>query len=408
MYVDSRISDASCPGFRTRDSSAPPTRRRESIAIRHRNCVHLCVVGNQSVEWRNHESYIRLRDIDMPVMVVEGVRIVDASPAVRGLMTRHDLPCDAGEQLPVSLIAELRDARSGEAIAWRPRGEHGPTLGITRYRLGDQHQVLLISEITINHRSISQRLHHQRLLETGKLLAYIAHELRAPLASIVYNSDVLGMPGGVRGDDDYAQLVEEIQLAAEHLRRTVGGLLDYVRLSPVSTTITLREMWDRVASLLRPLFRAGQHQIEVDLHAPDLLLRANPTTIEQIFINLIVNSIEASGKPARVRVSTRPMPADRRRMWQADEVVLVTVQDDGPGIPVECRASVFEAFVTTKPNGTGLGLTLAREAADSLGGYLELEDSPVGCRFAIALPIDTSASRSIDATAATPRTTPLG
>lgn len=399
MWFDSRISDASCPRFRTRDVGDFATHRRAFGASRHRNCLHVVVVAvNQSVEWRNHETYIRLRDIDMPVLIVEGAdRIVDASPVVRGLLARHDLPSEAGNQLPVSLVSELRDLRPGEAIAWRPRGEHGPTLGVTRYRLGDLHQALLISEITINHRSISQRLHQQRLLETGKLLAYIAHELRAPLASIVYNSDVLGMPGGARDAADYAQLVEEIQLAAEHLRRTVGGLLDYVRFTPVTSTITLREMWDRVASLLRPLFRAGQHEIDVTLHAPDLRLRANPTTVEQIFINLIVNAIEASGRPAKVRVSTGPMPTDRRRTWRADDVVLVTVEDEGPGIPADKRHSVFEAFVTTKPDGTGLGLTLAREAADSIGGTLDLEESPIGCRFAIALPISSS-SAPIDET----------
>ena len=65
----------------------------------------------------------------------------------------------------------------------------------------------------------------------------------------------------------------------------------------------------------------------------------------------------------------------------------VRVSDDGPGIPAERRDTVFEEFVTTKPDGTGLGLTIAREAATAIGGGLVLEDSETGCCFAVTLPI---------------------
>lgn len=68
-------------------------------------------------------------------------------------------------------------------------------------------------------------------------------------------------------------------------------------------------------------------------------------------------------------------------------MVLVCVQDDGPGIPVERRDSVFEAFVTSKANGTGLGLTMAREAALSIGGHLQLDEAATGCRFGVVLPV---------------------
>jgi nitrogen-specific signal transduction histidine kinase len=68
-------------------------------------------------------------------------------------------------------------------------------------------------------------------------------------------------------------------------------------------------------------------------------------------------------------------------------MVRIRVIDDGPGIPAELAATVFEPFVTSKPQGTGLGLTIAREAAQSLGGALVHDPTRTGCAMAVVLPI---------------------
>lgn len=334
---------------------------------------------------RDEGAYIRLQAVGASMLVIDASdRIVDATEAARTLLVKFELPCDPGDMLPPPLIAELREALLGEAIIWRPRGEAGPILGSTRYRLGERHHLLLIREITRQQRAIAKRMHQQRLEETGKLVAHIAHELRTPLASIVYNADVLGQRdlGGSK------ELVADITLAAETLRRTIAGLLDYVRLGPpVVATMSLRELSNRVSSLLRPMFRAGHHELTMTFHDADLRVNGNTMSLEQIFVNLLVNAIEASSRPTKIQITSGPVPADYPRTWRAREVVLISVQDDGPGIPTDRRDSVFEAFVTSKAHGTGLGLTLAREAAVNIGGYLKLEDCPTGCRFAVILPV---------------------
>lgn len=338
-----------------------------------------------TVDIREDAVWLRLQDVGAPMMVIDrSDRIVDLTLPARTLLAKFELPREPGDMLPPPLIAELREALLGEAIVWRPAGETGPILGSTRYRLGDRHHLLLIREITRQRRAIAQRLHQQRLQETGKFVANIAHEMRSPLASIVYNADVLAQ----RELGSSKELVADIQTAAENLRRTIAGLLDYVRLGPpISTTMTLRELWDRVSSLLRPMFRVGQHELTMSLHNADVRVSGNPMTLEQIFVNLLVNALEASTGPAKIRVTSELVADDHPRQWKAREVVRVLVEDDGPGIPLESRISVFEAFVTSKPHGTGLGLTLARDAAISLGGQLVLEDSDTGCRFAVILPI---------------------
>lgn len=307
-----------------------------------------------------------------------GDRIEDLTATAELLLAKFELPNQRGEALPAALSTELRNALLGDAIMWRAPREHGAVLGCTRYWLGEKHHLLLMREITERQRAAASRMHQQRLEEAGKLIAHIAHDLRAPLASIVYNADLLAR----RTAND--ELVSEIQLAAANLKTTIAGLLDFVRLGPpVSATTSLRALCDRVSSLLRPVFRAGKHELIVNLSDGDACVRGNVLGIEQIFVNLLMNAIEASAHPARVEISsdTASLP----------NMVLVRVRDDGPGIPHELRDQIFDAFVTTKQQGTGLGLTRAREIAQSLGGRVVLEETLFGCSFAVLLPIAEAA-----------------
>jgi signal transduction histidine kinase len=329
-------------------------------------------------------TYVSVQDIGAPMLVVDlDDRIAEISAAAHTLLAKFDLPCIGGAKLPQPLIAQLENTMYGVAIMWRPLGE-GPILGFTRYKLGAQHHLVLMREITQQQRVISQRLHQQRLQETGKLVAHIAHDLRAPLASIVYNADVLRQRDLGASND----LIVEIQHASENLRRTIAGLLDFVRLGPpVHAVVGLRDVCDRVSSLLRPMFRAGHHELSIKLHDEDVRIGGNPIGIEQIFVNLLVNAMEATARPAKIQISSEPAPAQPPRQWRAKHVVLVRVQDDGPGVPAERREAVFEAYETSKPSGTGLGLTITREAVINLGGNVWIEDTSEGCSFAIALPV---------------------
>ncbi|HEY4059014.1 MAG TPA: ATP-binding protein, partial [Kofleriaceae bacterium] len=125
----------------------------------------------------------------------------------------------------------------------------------------------------------------------------------------------------------------------------------------------------------------------------DVRISGNPIGIEQIFVNLLVNAMEASARPAHIRISSESAPHVRSRAWRAKDVVIVRVVDDGPGVPVEKREAVFDAYVTSKPSGTGLGLTITREAVISLGGHIWLEETAQGCSFAMALPVMRATSQ---------------
>ena len=333
---------------------------------------------------------LRLRDIGAPLAVLDGTsRMLEATPAADALIARFQLATELPAPLPADLARELANAPFGVPIMWRPRGELEAVLGCTRYELGNDYRLLLMREITAQQRVVSQRLHRQRLEETGRLAAVMAHELRSPLSSIVYNVDLLQHRAADLGSASARELLSETQIAAEQMRRTIAGLLDFVRLGPpISTTQSLREVVDRVSSLLRPVFRAGGHELRIELHDEHIRVRGNPLTIEQIFVNLLVNATDACDRPVHVRITSQQVYASTApRPIRADDMVLIRVTDDGPGIAPELVASVFDPFVTSKADGTGLGLTIAREAALSLGGQLVHESTPVGCAMAVVLPV---------------------
>lgn len=338
------------------------------------------------------DGRLRLDDIGAPIAVLDNAaRVIEATPAASTLLARFQLATHLPASLPPELARELAATPYGVPIVWRPRTELDAVLGCTRYQLGGDRRLLLMREITEQQRALSHRLHQQRLQETGRLAALMAHDLRSPLSSIVYNVDLLQNRSVDLSSSNARELLRETQLAADQMRRTIAGMLDFVRLGPpVTGAQSLREIFGRVSSLLRPVFRAGSHELRTELHDDCVRVRGNPLTVEQIFVNLLVNATESADRPVQIHITSEHVPAapPGQRPWRAlDDMVRIRITDDGPGIPAELAASVFEPFVTSKPHGTGLGLTIAREAAQSLGGHLTIEDARPGCTVAVVLPI---------------------
>ena len=338
-------------------------------------------------------TYLCLEDIGGAIAVcsAEG-ELLGATPSARALLARLGInPPSLPHKLPPSLWGEIAGTPLGEATEWRPaQPAGGACLGCTRYRLGDAHALLLMREVSEKQLVLSQRLHQQRLEATGRLVATIAHDLREPLASIVYNADVLATSNGRISPDLEREILAAIRAASDQLRGTVDGLLDFARLGPpVATEVCLPHVIDRVLGLLRPRFREGEHTVThvVDPRTP--WVRGNPLILEQILVNLVMNAVEAATGPTHIHIRVEPQALETDGCQ-----VRITIEDDGPGVPPELRDRIFDPFYTSKPKGTGLGLTVAREAAEDLGGDLLLLASDRGARFQVRLPCEPGSSSS--------------
>ncbi len=271
--------------------------------------------------------------------------------------------------LGLRLVRPLRRlAAAARAVA---RGDENVPLDTTR-----------ADEIGMVNRAFSDmtvRLTEAR--DTERLfLMRVSHELRTPLTAIRGQVDALA--DGIFDDEHSRQTAYEA-ITAESLRlnRLVGDLLDLARLQAKRFGLEADEVDLNV--LLEQVVtgqggEARERDITVGLQSGVLpVIIGDGDRILQIVSNLVRNAVRWTPDGGTITVSAL---AEAGRVW-------ITVDDSGPGIPLEKRATIFRAFYTEDGTGTGLGLAIARELAIAMGGTVTVADAPQGgARFVVELP----------------------
>ncbi len=211
-----------------------------------------------------------------------------------------------------------------------------------------------------------RRLHREHLAELGEMSAVLAHEIRNPLGTIKGYAQL----ARERSTGPAVELLGPVVEETERLERLVHDLLLFARPDQVQTA-TIH--WPDIVSRLEAV--AG----EVPLHiepAPDLVFTADPHAVLQILTNLVRNAAEALPDGGHIHIRGRRLPHG----------VVISVEDDGPGLSADARRRLFQPFFTTKSTGTGLGLSISRRLASQLGAKLELEAvEPHGARAVLTL-----------------------
>lgn len=204
-----------------------------------------------------------------------------------------------------------------------------------------------------------QLVHSERLADVGRLASRVAHEIRNPLSTIggfarrILRLDGLGEPAA-----RYAAVIVE---ETERLERLLGGIMDFVRPGQPEKRATDLNAILRRALDMSEAARVGKDIRVVESLAPDLPpVLADPGQMEQVFINLIRNAFDAIAEAGTVEVASRRVGDD----------VLVSIEDTGVGIAPEQLARIFDPFFSTKPGGTGLGLSVASKIIDDHGGRI--------------------------------------
>lgn len=308
--------------------------------------------------------------------------ILGASPAAGDILTRMG---GTPKHLPSTLWARLEHAPVGEPVIWSSNDSATRILGCTRYPVGDDKMLLIMREITLQQELLAQQLQRHRAKTVEMLVFLLAHDLRAPLASIVLNLDMLHERCDPTAGSVVRDSLDESLHAASQLRDTIDALVDLVRVGPPrATDLRVADVIERTVALTRPLFRHSGHELMVRLDPAAATIRANGLGVQQILLNLLVNAVESTTRPMTVEVTTSPTKLG------AVPAVRIRVRDHGPGIPPQIRAQLFQPFFTTKPTGTGLGLVLARDAVTAERGTLELVLVDGGACFDVVLPSGVS------------------
>jgi len=321
------------------------------------------------------------------VLCLRSGEIASATAESVELMRRAGITLQPRGAMPEELWELLERVEPGESVEWRPPSGGESVLGCTRYHCAEGYLVLM-KDVSHKHAELSRRLHRQRLEATGRLVASVAHELRNAVASIMYNAEVLEMTGGDMPAEDIAATHADMIDACRQVRSSVDSLLGYARIGPnVFAPVSIRDIMNRAQGFLRSLYRDGARSLSVSIPPAANWVQGNTLTIEQIFVNLLINAAEAVGERAKLSVRVEAdLALPPRAEPGAAPQVRVRVRDNGPGVPERFRESIFQPFFSTREQGTGLGLTIAVEAAQSLGGTVILEDEAPGACFAVFLP----------------------
>jgi len=232
-------------------------------------------------------------------------------------------------------------------------------------------------------------LQESKMAALGKMAAGIAHEINNPLA-------VIGEKAGwikdllkrveVSGNENFQEIaaaVDKIEYHINRARTITHRLLGFARrMEPVTEILNINTILEESVAFLENEARYRNIEIKAD-YAPDLPMTASDTAqMQQVFLNILNNAIDAIGKDGEIHLKTRHLAKNNE--------IGIEISDSGPGIPREMLNKIFDPFFTTKEvgKGTGLGLSISYSIVEKLGGRIMVASAEdQGTTFTIYFPV---------------------
>jgi signal transduction histidine kinase len=249
----------------------------------------------------------------------------------------------------------------------------------------------MVQQLAENRAEI-ERLHQremaraEHLATIGELAAGLAHEIRNPLAGIAGVVEVMGRE--LPQESASRAVMPEVQSEIQHIQTILNDLLAYARPRPPEFHPA-----DLNATVEQAVFLARQQvrtkPIDIVFEPERMLPRImhDPVLIQQVVLNLLLNGIQAISSQGKIEVALR----------QEDEFAVVRIKDTGKGIARDSLPKIFKPFFTTRKEGTGLGLPLAKGIVDSHHGRIEVTSEPgQGAQFAVRLPIQRTDGKPVN------------
>jgi signal transduction histidine kinase len=252
-------------------------------------------------------------------------------------------------------------------------------------------RVVAILDVT-EAEKVREELRRSRTLSAvGQITATVAHELYNPIGAVKLNLDLLEMQ--TSGEGDLKHTVARLKLGVEHLSTIVMDLRHLTRTrDPERKTTDLNRLLDEVVELASDRLERSRVCVERNYASQLPQGEYDPQQLRKVFLNLLINAVDASPQNSGVELQTRyvcgngaPSPAETN--GDRGELV-VSVIDRGMGMSAETKKRLFEAFYTTKRNGTGLGMMITQEIVKKHGGKMEVEsEEGKGTTVSVYLPV---------------------
>ncbi len=245
-------------------------------------------------------------------------------------------------------------------------------------RQSNKREELFTEKITLERRL----RHSDKLASIGQLASGLAHEIGTPLNVISGRAEHLLKK--LTSEHPGAKTLKNIIRQSERITKTIQQMLAFSRKPAVRfREIDLQAIINDAFSLCQLRQRKAQPQVSIKLNLAVKHLQADEDGMRQLFVNLMLNSFQITQNGGQILISSS---TDN----ETSEMIIITYQDNGPGIPHENKNRIFDPFFTTKDvgEGTGLGLFMVANIVQEHQGLIELDDNfQKGTRFIIQLPV---------------------
>jgi len=249
----------------------------------------------------------------------------------------------------------------------------------TRAMPGGVGQLVLVTDVTETRRLQDLLERYQRSAELGQMAATLAHQLRTPVATAMLNCGSIA--AAIPRDEVPSRAMSRMTNSLRRLERLVDNLLAYARggrleLGQVPVASLLSWLSEDLAPLATEQFRIAMPTGKV---AGEIAV--NESALRSVLLNLAENARDVTKGHGRLLIEVSVAASELR----------LAFRDNGPGVPEANRQHIFQPFISSRPNGTGLGLAVAKTVIEAHGGHIHLESPESGgACFVVSLPVQAS------------------
>ena len=382
-------------------------KKKNVRAINHNTARLFWEVGVSSIQEQNSEELEKSKTmyrlvinnlIQDDVMVIDlNYRILDINDTLLNklglereevighncyeISHNQDVPC-SGEKhpCPLSVVKETHEHARVTHIHL-DKDNQNIYCSISCHPLFENNELVGIMEVTKDiTKDIKWKkalMRQDKFVSLGRLSAGVAHEVNNPLTTILTTAMLL--QEDVDPDDPIYKELQIITDETMRCRKIITSLLDFARQTePAKNLCKINDVVSESLVLIRKQAAFDDVVIVQDLAEDIPAINLDKDQMQQVFINIILNAMQATDSGGKISVSTTFIPVD--------EVVEIAISDTGKGIPAENIEKIFDPFFTTRESGTGLGLAISHGIVERHGGSIDVKSKPGnGTTFSIRL-----------------------
>ncbi len=325
------------------------------------------------------QSLLKALPAGVVVLDAEGV-VVESNPAARSLLGE---PLDGVAWIDVIKRAFSPKVDDGHDVSLRD----GRRVSISTEALGNEPgQILLLQDVTETRKLQEGLNRHKRLSDMGEMAASLAHQIRTPLSSALLYCSHVEQP--LIETEKRIHVAGKIRSSLHQLETQVNDMLMFAKGgSSGGEQIAIDEFLKQTSASMETQLQQYHAKLQLSVTGSDTFLIGNREALRGAIQNLINNALQACGTSAKLALSAN------RCKQNGVQAVVISLTDNGPGIPKDLQEQIFEPFYTTRSRGTGLGLAVVKAVAHAHNGTMWVEsEEGQGTRFSLFLPLDVKNS----------------